>query len=53
MALVDLGVFECEYIIPCDADMTCFYKFDTAVAKQNVLAQAVVIDTVETQQVFV
>ena len=45
--LVYIGILKREYVIGCDADTTHFYKLDTAVTEQNVLATAVVIGTVE------
>ena len=46
-ALVYIPVLQRKYVILCNADTTHFYKFDTAVAEQNVLPMAAVIGAVE------
>ena len=46
-ALIYIGALQCEYIVCGNVGMTLFDEFVTAVAKQNVLAATIVIDTVD------
>ena len=51
--LVYMGVLKCEYIIHFGAEPAGFYESNAAVIEQNVLAAAIVIDTVDACQFFV
>jgi len=44
---VYIGVLQCEYVVRCGADTAYFYKFNTAVTEQDVLAATVMIDAIK------
>ena len=50
MALIELLVAKCEYVVQCDVNAAFFHKLNAPVAEQNILAATLMVDTVEGRQ---